>query len=350
MYDGDEERFVPRPETRAETKNKPETKTSNYDEETSVVSENCLWERFKKYLASENPRLDVNKILERTVMKKEPIISYGVIEFVVCEAPSDKPAEGKILYHMFRRRNTLEFDTTIRGFAPKNQLYQMIYLLSKDERERILTAEWEDIWDDYFLDHDQEGPYTKLKTQAMRRFSELRDLVSITKQSEDIDGTILPIQSRPYIFAKGRAHKGESGLDAALRESAEETKVPYSRDDLYFQSPIIQHYTGSDGNRYIDHYYVIKRDRTYSSPVQYLSPVKRYISNYTNNTGSLSIVERLRPMTISHELESDIWIPIPIFNSKKDNWEWQNNVQPYKEYGIFKRHFNALLQLHSHLA
>jgi len=429
IYDEDEERFIPR------TENTYEINNLNIGESSSlrkllIDPAATLWQKFKQYLAEKNPGLDIDKVLEKNSMKKEPIISYGVIEIVIRppskilrqspiqnqisdiptitsdekekksekekNSPSPPPivnylsalktspkpiistvtdrndnmlmagahrimgpgvtdnSNGSILYHVFRRRNTLEFDTAIRSFASKNQLYEMICLLSKDERDRIMNNTFDDIWDDYFIDH-KEGNHVKLRSQSYKRFQELKDLVTIASQPEYSE--CLPITVRPYIFAKGRSNKGENPLDAALREAAEETKVSYDKKDLYFQSPITSHLLGSDGNRYIEQYYVIKRDYVYSSPTQYLGSVTRYSSsftdiNYTIDYKSMpreTYVERLRPITISHELESDAWISIPIFKSRKDHLEWKNNVQPYKEYGMFKRNFDAILQVHSHM-
>lgn len=467
------------------------------------------WDKFRTFIAGQNPDLDVDKILMRTKLNREPVISYGIIEFVrgttTYASNSQNPNDSKtlrcsdfnatesrpcILYHVFRRRNTTEYDILIRGFAQKNQLYDLITLLSRDERERILNNTWEDIWDDYWIDQAGSG-YTALKSQSKRRFPEIKTLLQLI--NDDIP---YKINERPFIFPKGRPNKNETGLEAALREAREETRDDFMDGYLYFRSPIVQHYIGSDDRQYTDYYYVWCRNNVYgcpvlslnsppnsppktisrkastssprsavSSPTNLSSPaslsssedidtsiVSSSTSNLARTSGSNSVVTpsyaatassavtpkskkrhskpvstpsrwdillkkvnanvdiadinsfiaefdnndntasnsntsstgyntanttqkdtfsprqkdthtssprgyspkknpkpRLRNTTISHELESDAWIEIPIFSSVKEQLEWQNTISSYAEFRMFKRHFSAILEIHSHL-
>jgi hypothetical protein len=109
--------------------------------------------------------------------------------------------------------------------------------------------------------------------------------------------------------------------------------------EIYFNDPIVRHYIGSDDKKYTDYYYVWRRNDLYRSPVQKLSI----------SIGYGKPKQRLRTETIGHELESDIWIEIPIFPSKNSQWEWENSIDSYNSYGIFHRHFRILLEIHSRL-
>ena len=344
------------------------------DKERSVKKGEA-WEKFKRFLQEKHKGINIEQVLSKAPLKKEVVISYGIIEIVI------KPAA--VFYHMYRRRNTLEYDILIRGFAQKNQLFDLICLLSRDERERIMTNNWEAIWDDYWVNHEN-GPYRTIRSQSQRRFDEIKELVTL------IDADVpCKIQTRPYIFPKGKPNHNESGLEAALRESREETKNPFDTGHLVFGSPLIQNYIGSDGGRYSDYYYVWQQDDLHSSPIQKLSNIRYYRPEEndhvlgTRSSDCLDLLEsansqssvlpnkfnvisglkadgdeftesklvreeksRLRSTTISHELESDVWIEIPIFSTVAEQIEWETSIDPYRELGIFKRHFDALLQIH----
>jgi hypothetical protein len=358
------------------------------------------WDTFKRYIEERNTGIDVNHILERVPLKRDPIVSCGIIEFAI------KPnKDGRLcaFYHVFRRRNTVEYDTLIRGHGQKNQLFDLISLLSRDERDRILNHTWQQIWDDYWLDHTVSA-YTTLQANSKSRFPEIKELV------EKLDKELpCRITRRPYIFPKGKPEKGETGLEAALREAREETGTSFSTGYLYFNSPVVQHYRGSDNCQYSDYYYVWRQDDLIVCPIQKLcdkidtskdraesiplakgpsvslessdslSPRKTsnsppegvsnqvldsetrllilkmlpsvlpIVDRYYNNEKREFRSPRLRDETISHELESDAWIEIPIFTSARERLEWMNSVNSFQEFGIFRRHFMAIMEIHQHL-
>jgi 8-oxo-dGTP pyrophosphatase MutT (NUDIX family) len=318
--------------------------------ERNEKTEKCL-EEFKAKLEQFNPNINVDLILQKPIINVDTVISYGIIEFVEVKG---KTGDDFIYYHAFRKRNTVEFDTIIRGFASKHQLFDMLCLLSQDERDRMLKCSFDTIWKDYWVDHDDRG-YTKLYKKAKEKFPETLELLKIVNK-------YIPckLNVRPLIFPKGRKGDKETSLQAALREAQEEIKVPFTprgnkkqqeeesmnnereninKENIYFNDPIIRHYIGSDGKKYTDYYYVWKRKSLYKCPIQTLLPDGSYRKP----------IERLRTETIGHELESDIWIEIPIFPSKTKQWEWENSIDPYARYGMFHRHFKILLEIHSRL-
>ena len=331
-----------------------------HDSERHVVR-NESWDKFVKYMENLHPDLNIDVALKPISLKRDPVISYGIIEFTIC-----KDAEGNqnAYYHLFRRRNTVEYEILIRGFAQKNQLYNLISLLSLDERERILNHSWEELWDDLWVDHNYPS-YISLKAQSQRKFPEIKELVKL------LDDTLeCKIPTRPYIFPKGKAEKGETGWQTALREGNEETKHAYRNGSLEFNSPLVQHYIGSDNSPYTDYYYIWRSDRLYSSPItnlnaeeslnspreaKQLSPKAKVLKSSSNNAlldpqCELTNSKRLRHESISSELESDIWLEIPIFNTVAARLEWVNSVDPFLEFGVFKRHFAAIMEVHAHLS
>jgi 8-oxo-dGTP pyrophosphatase MutT (NUDIX family) len=168
----------------------------------------------------------------------------------------------------------------------------------------------------------------------MRRFTEWKDLMKII--AEDLPCQIDDI---PYIFPKGKSNDDETPFETACREFREETKCSISDREPYFNTPISQTYIGSDNIKYTDKYFVVESKETYFSPKQDIS------HNYQEGNGLVDS----RFQTIGHELESDIWIGIPKFKTKKDQWEWEQSIDPYKQLGIFKRHFVILMQIHNHI-
>lgn len=321
------------------------------DKERSV-KKGIAWDRFKEYLADKNPDLNIEAVLKKPALKKDPVVSCGIIEFVLTPT--------SVLYHVYQRRHTLEYDILLKGFTAKSQLYDMVALISQDERDRILNNDWQTVWDDLWIDHSERG-YLNLRSQSERRFEELKDIVSIVNQH-------LPcaVPTRSYIFPKGKPDKNETGLEAALREAREETKNTLDTGELYFESPIVQNYVGSDDRKYTDYYYVWQQRAIYNSPVQRLSTVRYYRTDGANEeiltpdsllkspspellTETELIREettRLRTMTISHDFEGDAWLELPLFDSVKDQLEWQQSVDPYVDFGIFSRHFQAILTIH----
>jgi len=320
------------------------------------------WSKFREYLIKTNPGLNIDVILQKTEVRKDPVISYGILEFVIS---ADK---SKVYFHVYRRRHTIEYGILLQGYGQKNQLFNLISLLSEDERIRILNNDWEELWNDYWIDHSSSG-YTNLRSQSLRRFNEIKDIVKIINDETDRKRII----DRPLIFPKGKPDRNETGLEAALREAREETKVDFNMDDrstgqLYFNDPIIQHYSGSDDRPYSDYYYVWKRNSIYSCPTIQLATIQHVrtsqsepkedapysiVSGVAEDHGTNFIVRketpRLRGRTISHELESDSWIEIPLFLSNKERLEWVASIDPFQALGIYKRHFKAIVEVHGHL-
>ena len=290
-----------------------------------LISELPEKERIDLYLGETYSDVKLDEVLKPKKLHQKPVISYGVIEFVIVE---DVGGSRRVCYHLFRRRNTVEYEIIMRGFGNQNQLYRMLTLLSDDERERILNNSWEDLWNDLWIDPDA-ARVAQMKSQSQRKFKDIKEL--LVRMDKKMDHRI---PQRPFIFPKGRAEDKESGCEAAIREAKEETSGRYMDGELYFNSPLVQAYIGSDGNAYSDYYYVWQSASLTSSPVIEL------------DTGKY---KRLRPTSISSELETDLWLEIPIFHTNAQRLEWMNSVDPYAEFGIFKRHFEAMMIIHAHL-
>lgn len=296
------------------------------DRERTVIKDES-WELFKEYINRNHPDVNTEKALEPLNLKKTPVISYGIIEFYTGLNDKQQPCS---YYHMFRRRNTVEYEILMRGYYRISQLYDLLCLISKDERERILNYDWEELWDDLWIDHDYSC-YQSLKTQSKRKFPIIKEVLSLLDES-----LVCKIPERSFIFPKGRSEDKESGWETALREAREETRNSYKNGSLYFNSPIVQHFIGSDNNPYSDAYYVWQSKGYYKNDEYELEENE-------------SSPRRIRTKSISSELESDIWLEIPIFNSNAERLEWINSVDPYYSFNVFRRHFLAIMEVHNRL-
>ena len=296
------------------------------DKERTVTKDES-WTIFKKYIDEHHPDLNTKKALEPLSLKRTPIISYGIIEFFT--GLNDKE-EKCAYYHLFRRRNTVEYELLIRGCFHMSQLYDLLSLISQDERERILNNEWEDLWEDMWI-NPEAGSYQSVTARSKRHFPKVKEVLQLLDEH-----LVLKILERSFIFPKGRPEPKESGWEAALREAQEETRHSYKEGSLYFNSPIVQHFIGSDNNPYTDAYYVWRTNGYYKSDQYELE----------ENT---SPRPRLRNKSISSELESDVWLEIPIFTNNQERMEWINSIDPYYTFNVFRRHFLAIMEIHNHL-
>lgn len=303
------------------------SKDHGFDEERRVVKDES-WSIFKNYIDKHHADVNTEVALKPLNLKKDPVISYGIIDFYLA-----KNTDGDLCayYHMFKRRNTIEYEILLRGFFHISQLYDLLSLISQDERKRILENPWEDLWDDLWIDHDYPS-YSSLKSQSKRKFPQIKEVLSLLDET-----LVCKIPERSFIFPKGKAEKGESGWETALREAKEETGNSYQNGYLYFNSPIVQHFIGSDNNPYTDCYYVWKSDGYYKTQEFELDD-------------KTSPRARLRNHSISAELESDVWIEIPIFKTNSERLEWINSIDPYRSFNVFHRHFSAIMEIHSHLS
>src|SRR6188508_2395973 len=90
-----------------------------------------------------------------------PITSYGIILFYI-------DIDENIWYLICQRRDTIEYADFIRGRYTKTMLNAYISLMSQDERERILTYDFRDLWDDLWVNHDvgfYKDSFVKAKTK-----------------------------------------------------------------------------------------------------------------------------------------------------------------------------------------
>jgi len=114
----------------------------------------------------------------------DPITSYGVILFRI--------EDNKIEYLLCQRRDTIEYAVFIRGQYSKNQLSIYIQLMTQDERERLKMYDFDSLWNDLWIDHDNiffRIFYEKAKLKFLNNIEYVKELI-------DIYRTIMGISKR----------------------------------------------------------------------------------------------------------------------------------------------------------
>lgn len=174
---------------------------------------------------------------------KKPIHSYGII----CVK---KDKDGKIEYLMVRRRNSIGYETFLRGrYKNEVQLNALIDRMTSEEKIKIRENNFDDLWEDLCVVKDTKF-YKYGKKKAKTKF-EACDIPELFKDTSS--PWLLPA----WGFPKGRRlnHK-ESDIDCAIREFVEETN--YTKDDFKILNvkPIIETYIATNDIRYVHTYYI----------------------------------------------------------------------------------------------
>jgi 8-oxo-dGTP pyrophosphatase MutT (NUDIX family) len=186
---------------------------------------------------------------------KLPITSYGII--------SCRSSERGIEFLMIRRKDSFGYIDFIRGkYSPYNteHLQKSINEMSSDEKNRILTESFENLWKQMWggcngTQYKNEEMASSKKFQLIKNgvviddeLITLKDLVEASKTNW---------VETEWEFPKGRRNNQEKDLDCALREFQEETG--YSLHDVLVIDNILpfeEMYIGSNHKSYKHKYFL----------------------------------------------------------------------------------------------
>ena len=154
---------------------------------------------------------------------KLPITSYGIITF-------RSSIEG-LQFLMIRRKDSFGYIDFVRGkYSPYNliQLITMVDEMSLDEKKRILTLPFEQLWTEMWGNTNIQ--FKSEEIASKKKFDTLKESVII----DDVKYTLEDIvnlsktkwRETEWEFPKGRRNQKEKDLDCALREFEEETGIP----------------------------------------------------------------------------------------------------------------------------
>lgn len=217
---------------------------------------------------------------------KKPTISCGII---AVQPFSDKSVsafkikeleelseKSDIRFLLIRRKDTIAFVDFIRGKYNYNTMDDIEYLkkqmsaMTPYERKNIMINTFDYLWNNLWSGHNISF-YGKDYTRAKSRYDVLKKGFSINGESYNlekiINNTNSSRQTPAWGFPKGRRNMGESDMCCAIREFIEETG--YRTDNYILMTdcpPVIESYTGSNGNEYEHRYYLATFNKKIKRP------------------------------------------------------------------------------------
>lgn len=200
---------------------------------------------------------------------KQPITSVGIIVF-------RKNEQGQNDYLMIRRKDTIGYVEFMRG---KYNIYSKIYLINLisemtiDEKQRILTNDFDTLWKQLWGD-DINTQYRGEEKVSREKFDSLKQGILINDTEYSIESLINVSETKwsetEWGFPKGRHNNQEKDLLCALREFEEETG--YSRiaiNILQNVLPFEEIFTGSNYKSYKHKYYVAVMENVLEKTTSY---------------------------------------------------------------------------------
>jgi len=191
---------------------------------------------------------------------KYPIISYGIVLYDLTEKK----------YLMVCRSKSFGYIEFLIGNYSVNNIIQIQYLIDEmsiEEKEKLLSWEFTDLWNDLWskpMDEKSKRKYNFLKQEELGKM--IRNSTSSWNSPE-------------WEFPKGRKKMREKMVDCAIREFAEETG--YTSNDIKVIDNIIPYeevFVGSNIKSYKHKYYlsILVGNKYPLNPIQYseISEVK----------------------------------------------------------------------------
>lgn len=159
---------------------------------------------------------------------------------------------NSIKFLMIRRKHSLNYIEFIRGkYHTFEEAVSMLKLMSKDEVKNIISNNFEDLWNNLWL--ETSNSHLKEFKKSKNKFKHF-----ITKDNiEEIKKIEIPYNEPEWGFPKGRKNIYEKNIDCAIREFKEETQYFIEENDICKNIiPLNEIYTGTDNNQYKNVYYI----------------------------------------------------------------------------------------------
>ena len=156
---------------------------------------------------------------------KLPITSYGIILF--------KPTVEGIKFLMIRRKDSFGFIDFLRGkYSPNNieYLQQIVDEMSMEEKQRVLSNDFIDLWNIMWgkMDCEQSQPKNE-ELILCNKFDLIKNGVSVNNEiitlKDIVNNSTTYWHETEWEFPKGRRNHQEKDIDCALREFEEETGI-----------------------------------------------------------------------------------------------------------------------------
>jgi len=175
----------------------------------------------------------------------DPVLSCGVLLIDHPGLPID-PATVSVL--MIRRKDSMSFTEFMRGkYEPENIDYvsRLVKNMTLKEQANVASETFETLWRSLWGEDRMSADFavSREKFNRLDRYALVRDNLSEYTEPE-------------WGFPKGRRARGESDLDCALREFAEETNIPRNAFIVLKNIILEETFMGLNGIRYRHVYFV----------------------------------------------------------------------------------------------
>jgi len=189
---------------------------------------------------------------------KNPITSIGIIVF---------NNSDKLKYLMIRRKDTLGYVDFMRGKYPlfnKRYLLNIINEMTIDEKKKLLTKNFEQLWKELWGYHIGIQ-YIGEEKNSKEKFNSLKLGIKLQSDEYNLESLISECKNNwnepEWGFPKGRRNFHEKDLTCALREFEEETGCnKNSLKIIYNIIPIEELFTGSNYKSYKHKYFIAYMD------------------------------------------------------------------------------------------
>lgn len=224
---------------------------------------------------------------EKNQRRKQPlkyITSYGLILFCVDHN------DGEPRFLIYQRRDNYEYIDILRGnWNNEHRLRELFSALSSDEKERIRTHSFKELWDDLWITKENNIHRDGYEKARQRFESYVKDKLDEYLKCGP-DNLDLPIEP-PWGFPKGKRNdrSGETSKECALREFSEETHLPIDDIVIWDTNHFSEYYKGNNSKPYCTFYYVAETKTQF--------PVRRYPTPGC-----------IRKDTVSNEAEDAQWM------------------------------------------
>lgn len=220
--------------------------------------------------------------------------SYGVILIHIPENINECKK-----YLIYKRRDTIEYISILRGFYKQYKLKEYVKRLSKDEMHRILNYTFDVLWEDLWIN---KTSIYKTKERSKRKYSKNLQNIILWIKEINPDNITKPF----YFFPKGKKDPGETEVDAAIREFQEESRISLNKEcNIVKDLEFIESFTGSDGNNYSVKYFLFTTNKLFNiEPKKEKHDIRNY--NYL----------------ISEEASKIKWVTIKNAENKLNNFRY----------------------------
>lgn len=158
---------------------------------------------------------------------KPPITSYGLMVFH-WDVPNNRP-----LFFLSQSRDSIAYALFLRGRYKLQNIERYFSLMSNEERERLKTYSFDELWADVCVDHTGKIFRTE-RDNAYSHWVKVNTPDPNTQKSQlDVwlETTVSIQPELPWGFPKGRLFRKEPYLNCAYREFEEETGIISSSGD-----------------------------------------------------------------------------------------------------------------------